>query len=68
MAGVPDYISQGRSFFSEVMAELKKVYWPARNETIAFTGVVVVVVTFVAIYLGVVDWVLSLLMRLVFQA
>jgi len=67
MAGVTEYISQGRTFFNEVMAELKKVYWPPRNETFAFTAVVLVVVTFISVYLGVVDWVLSLVMRFVFQ-
>jgi preprotein translocase subunit SecE len=67
MAGVTEYISQGRTFFGEVIAELKKVYWPPRNETVAFTAVVVVVVAFVSAYLGVVDWVLSLLMGLVFR-
>ena len=67
MAGVTEYISQGRTFFNEVWAELKKVYWPPRNETLAFTAVVLVVVTFVSAYLGVVDWALSLVMRYVFQ-
>ena len=66
MAGVSEYIAQGRGFLSEVVAELKKVYWPARNETLAFTAVVVVVVTFVSIYLGLVDWVLSILLGFVF--
>ena len=67
MAGVTEYISQGRTFLSEVVAELRKVYWPPRNETVAFTAVVLVVVTFISVYLGVVDWVLSLVMRFVFQ-
>ena len=66
MANVTEYISQGRNYLGEVAGELKKVYWPPRSETFAFTGVVVVVVTFVAVYLGVVDYVLSLLMGLVF--
>jgi len=66
MAGVSEYIAQGREFFSEAVAELKKVYWPARNETLAFTAVVVVVVTFVSAYLGVVDWILSIALGLVF--
>jgi len=66
MAGVSEYIAQGRGFLSEVVAELKKVYWPARNETLAFTAVVVVVVTFVSAYLGFVDWVLSILLGFVF--
>jgi preprotein translocase subunit SecE len=66
MANVAEYIAQSRSFLNEVAGELKKVYWPPRNETFAFTGVVLVVVTFVAAYLGVVDYLLSLLMGLVF--
>jgi preprotein translocase subunit SecE len=66
MAGVSEYITQGRTFLNEVLTELKKVYWPSRNETLAFTGVVVIVVAFTAIYLGVCDWLLSLLMRFVF--
>lgn len=66
MASVAEYISQGRTYLSEVTAELKKVYWPSRQETFAFTGVVVVVVTFVSIYLGLVDYVLSLVMGLIY--
>ena len=66
MASVIEYISQGRSYVGEVVAELKKVYWPPRSETFAFTGVVLVVVSFIAVYLGVVDYILSLLLGLVF--
>ena len=66
MASVTEYISQGRSYVGEVVAELKKVYWPPRSETFAFTGVVLVVVSFIAVYLGVVDYILSLLLGLVF--
>ena len=66
MASVAEYISQGRTYLSEVTAELKKVYWPPRQETFAFTGVVLVVVTFVSVYLGIVDYVLSLALGLIF--
>jgi preprotein translocase subunit SecE len=66
MANVTEYISQGRTFVGDVIAELKKVYWPPRKETVAFTGVVLVVVSFVAIYLGVVDYILSILLSFVF--
>jgi preprotein translocase subunit SecE len=66
MASVSEYISQGRTYVGEVTTELKKVYWPTRSETLAFTAVVIVVVSFVAAYLGVVDFVLSRLMGLVF--
>jgi preprotein translocase subunit SecE len=66
MASVNEYIAQSRTFLGEVGAELRKVYWPPRQETLAFTGVVLFVVGFVAIYLGIVDYVLSLLMGLLF--
>jgi len=66
MASVAEYITQGRTFVGEVVGELKKVYWPSRQETFAFTGVVLVVVTFVSVYLGIVDYVLSLALGLVF--
>jgi preprotein translocase subunit SecE len=53
------------TFFQEVWAELKKVHWPARNETYAATGVVLVIVGIAALYLGTVDFVLSQVMQLV---
>jgi len=43
----------------EVWAELKKVHWPTRAETYAATMVVLVLVAIVALYLGVVDFLLS---------
>lgn len=60
------WISQSRTFLDEALAELKRVYWPSRKETTAFTWVVLIVVTFVSLYLGLVDYLISLGMRLVF--
>ena len=57
---------QGRNFLNEATAELKRVYWPSQKETIAFTWVVLVVVGFVSLYLGMIDYLISLAMRLVF--
>ncbi len=68
MANVTEYIAQGRSFLGDVVNEVKKVHWPARQETLAFTGVVLIVVAFIAIYLGLVDYVLSMLLGVVFRA
>lgn len=66
-AGGPgEWVSQARVFADEAVNELKRVYWPSRKETTAFTWVVLVVVAFVSLYLGVVDYVISLGMRLVF--
>lgn len=41
------------------MSELRKVHWPTRQETIAATVVVLVVVTIVSLWLSLVDGVLS---------
>ncbi len=66
MANVTEYVEQGRTFLGECATELKKVVWPTRNETFTFTTVVLVVVAFVSLYLGIVDYILSLLLGLVF--
>ncbi len=68
MANVTEYIAQGRSFLDDVVNEVKKVHWPTRQETFAFTGVVIIVVAFVAVYLGLVDYLLSILLGVVFRA
>ena len=47
------------TFLQEVRSELKKVHWPTRKETYAATGVVLVIVGLVALYLGLVDLVLA---------
>jgi preprotein translocase subunit SecE len=42
-------------FLREVRLEMKKVTWPTRKETSGSTGVVIITVIIVAIYLGIVD-------------
>jgi preprotein translocase subunit SecE len=64
--GPGEMIGQARTFADEAVAELKRVYWPSRKETTAFTWVVLVVVAFVSLYEGLVDYLISLFMRLVF--
>ena len=49
-------------FLREVRVELKKVSWPSRSEITGSTGVVVVTVIIVAIYLGIVDNILQQVM------
>jgi len=50
-------------FLREVRAELAKVTWPTRKDTIASTSVVLVIVILIAAFLGIVDLGLSKLMR-----
>jgi preprotein translocase subunit SecE len=47
------------SFLAEVKAEVMKVTWPSRAEALGGTAVVVVVVLLMAVFLGVVDAILS---------
>ena len=54
-----------KDFFEESKAELKKVTWPTRQETMK-TGIAVLIFSVVmALYLGVVDMALSRLVALI---
>jgi preprotein translocase subunit SecE len=46
------------SFFQESFAELKKVTWPSREETVSSTKVVLVSTIIIAAMLGLVDFAL----------
>ena len=71
--GLPFFLqlTQGRSymfekvvpFLPEVQIELKKVVWPTRKDTIASTTVVLILVIIIAIFLGLVDFGLSRIIR-----
>jgi preprotein translocase subunit SecE len=54
-----DSVRHLTEFIQESWQELKKVYWPSRKETYAATGVVIVVVILISIYLAAVDFVLT---------
>jgi preprotein translocase subunit SecE len=56
---IKQYWTQTKNFFVEAVQELKKVTWPNRKETLGTTGVVLVLVFFIAVYLGFVDFLLS---------
>ena len=43
-------------YLRETWFELKKVSWPTRSEAINLTLIVVAVTTFLAIVLGLMDW------------
>ena len=52
-------------FLKEAKIELKKVTWPTPKQTIASTSVVIIVVIIVSIFLGIVDFGLAKVIRLV---
>ena len=61
------FIDKGFQFLREVKVELKKVTWPSRKQTMGSTVVVLVIVTIISIFLGLVDAGLSGLVRAVLQ-
>ena len=52
-------LAKAKEFLSDVRVEVKKVTWPSRKEAISGTMVVLVVVFIIAVYLGVLDTILS---------
>ena len=49
-----------KQFYNDVRSEMNKVSWPARQEVVGTTVVVVVAVFFFGLYLGLVDYLLTL--------
>ncbi|MDN5341775.1 preprotein translocase subunit SecE [Oceanotoga sp. DSM 15011] len=43
-------------FLSSVWQEAKKVSWPSKKDLMKSTGVVLVIILFVSVYLLVIDW------------
>jgi len=56
-------LSKIRQFLDEARAELKKVTWPTRKQTLASTAVVLVVSIFLSIFLGLVDFGLTKIIK-----
>lgn len=61
----PNVIQKSIQFLREVKIELKKVTWPSRKQTMGSTVVVLVLWMIISIFLGMVDFSLSSLMRVV---
>ena len=64
-ADVKGIVNKIGQFLREVKAELKKITWPASKETVASTVVVIVIVLVACVYLGIVDMILSRLIRFI---
>jgi preprotein translocase subunit SecE len=52
-------------FLSEAKAELKRVTWPTPKQTLASTVVVIVIVFIIAIFLGIIDYILAKLVKFI---
>lgn len=60
------FIERIKLFLSETRTELKKVTWPTREELKESTRVVIISTFIVTVFVGVVDQILSRIIRLVF--
>ena len=57
--GISQKIEDLRVFFDQAKVELKKVVWPDKQETISTSSAVLLLVVVLALFLGVVDLVLT---------
>ena len=55
--------AKAKSFLDDVRAELHRVTWPAKKETLSTSWVVVFIILLIAFYLGFCDVVLAKIMR-----
>jgi preprotein translocase subunit SecE len=58
-------VGRVRTFFREVRVEMKKVTWPTRKELLKSTGVVIVAVVIAAVFIGVFDYIWSVVVNAV---
>jgi len=65
---IKNWWNNTRGYFSNVYSELKKVHWPGRRQLIAYTGVVLVTVVFMAFLLWLFDSGLSIVLDALFKA
>ena len=59
-------IERLKVFLAETRTELKKVTWPSRQDLIDSTKVVIVATLIMTVFIGLVDQVLSRIIKLVF--
>ncbi|MCH7948496.1 MAG: preprotein translocase subunit SecE [candidate division Zixibacteria bacterium] len=57
-----------KRFLKEVNVELRKVSWPSKDELIGSTIVVIIVSFMMAIFIGIVDKALTLIVTTIFGA
>jgi len=63
----PGVFARAGRFLKEARAELKKVQWPNRKETVVFTGVVILSVVVVSTAIWIIDSAFSQVLRLVIR-
>ena len=61
-----DKVEQLTQFIKEVRMETRKVTFPSRRDTMVTTYVVIALVVIISVYLGIIDFALSKLLKVVF--
>ncbi len=64
---IKEKFEAAKQFLREVKTELKKVTWPSRKDALSGTLVVLVAVFIIAIFLGIVDFWLSKLIKMLLE-
>jgi preprotein translocase subunit SecE len=59
-------IERIKTYIAETRTELKKVTWPSRQDLIDSTRVVIIASLLLTVFVGVVDQILSRIIKLVF--
>ena len=65
LTGIKEIIEKIIQFFREVRIEIKKISWPSRNETIASTSIVIIIVLVIGLFLGMVDVGLARIIKII---
>ncbi len=60
-------IGKTNAFFKETRQELNKVAWPEREELISSSIVVIVTIFLLAVFIGSIDFILSILVRILIR-
>ena len=60
-------IEKSKLFLEDVKAEMGKVTWPTRKETIATSWVVIAIIILISLYLGACDLILAKLIRVILR-
>ena len=55
------------NYFRDVRSEMRHVTWPSRRMTIVYTLVVVLVSLFTAVYLGLLDYAFSAIIKIIIK-
>jgi preprotein translocase subunit SecE len=53
-----------KNWVTDVIAEMKKVSWAKRKELVGATALVLVIAVIMALYVGALDWLFSMLLKL----